>query len=304
MELEVVVQLSNSLADLAASGAASVVRVDGRRRGPSSGVIWSADGILVAAHHALERDEDLQVGLPAGETVAASVIGRDPMTDVAVLRVSATGLSTPEWADEATVRPGQLVLAISGSGRSPRVALASVARAGGEFRTAAGGRLDRYVELTADLRPGLSGALVLGANGRALGIATTGVVRSAAIALPPSTLQRVVGALLTDGEVRRGYLGLATIPVPLPPEVRAATGEHVALLVSRVEPDSPAARAGILLGDALLSFGNETLQDTAELLTLLAGDRVGDTVAMKLLRAGEVRDIEVTIGARPTRVRR
>ena len=118
------------------------------------------------------------------------------------------------------------------------------------------------------------------------------------MAIPPATLRRVVRGLLAHGEVRRGYLGLATIPVPLAPELRAATGEHVALLVSRVEPDSPAARAGILLGDALLSFGGETLQDPSELLTLLAEDRIGDAVPMKLLRAGEVREVQVTVGAR------
>jgi S1-C subfamily serine protease len=119
------------------------------------------------------------------------------------------------------------------------------------------------------------------------------------MAIPHATLSSVVEALLAHGEVRRGYLGLATGPVPLPPQLRAATGEHVALLVSRVDPGGPAASAGILLGDALLSFGNETLQDASELLTLLAEDRIGDTVPMKLLRAGGVLDVQVTIGARP-----
>jgi S1-C subfamily serine protease len=298
MELDLLAQLSNRIADLAAGGAASVVRVDGRRRGSSSGVVWSADGVLLTAHHTLERDEDLEIGLSFGETAGAEVIGRDPTTDLALLRTPVTGLTVPEWGDEAAIKPGQLVLGISRPGRSPRVALGSIARAGGEFRGPAGGRIDRYVETTLDLHPGVSGALVLGADGRAVGVALAGITRGVAMAIPPSTLRRVVRALLAHGEVRRGYLGLATIPVPLPADLRAATGEHVALLVSRVEAESPAARAGILLGDALLSFGGKTLQDTSELLTLLAEDRIGDTVPMKLLRAGEVRDVQVTVGVR------
>jgi S1-C subfamily serine protease len=292
--------LSSQLGARTAQGAAHVVRVDGRRRGPASGVIWSADGVIVTAHHTLERDEDVAVGLPSGEVVPAEVLGRDPSTDLAALRVRATGLTPAPWADGSPAA-GELVLGVSRPGRSPRAALGLVSRAAGEWRGRGGGRIDRYLETTLDLHPGLSGALVLGADGRGLGLCTTGLLRGTAMAIPPVTLQRVVEALVTNGEVRRGYLGLATHPVPLPPEVRARTGEELALLVARVEPESPAARAGILLGDALLSFGGETLQDPGELLSLLADDRIGQTVSMKLLRGGEVKDVNVTIGVRARR---
>ena len=174
-------------------------------------------------------------------------------------------------------------------------------RAAGEYRSQGGCRIDQYVETILPREPGVSGSLVVAADGRALGVATTGLVRHAVMVLPPATLRRVVKALLAHGEIPRGYLGLATTPVPLPPALRALTGEHVALLVSRVDPESPAERAGILLGDALLSFGGDTLPDPSELLTLLAEDRIGDTVPMKLLRAGEVKDVQVTIGARGRR---
>ncbi|HET6437799.1 MAG TPA: S1C family serine protease [Anaeromyxobacter sp.] len=300
MSLDLFAQLSAQVAALSAAGAAHVVRVDGRGRFPASGVVWSADGVLVTAHHALSRDEGLEVGLPSGETVAAEVLGRDPTTDLALLRVKAAGLSPAVLGDEPGPT-GSLLLGVSRPGRSPRVSLGLLARTAGEFRARRGGRVDRYLETTLDLHPGFSGSLVLGADGRAIGLASAGLVRGAAMAIPPSTLRRVVKALLTHGEVRRGYLGLVTHPVPLPPEVRARTGEELALLVSRVEPDSPAERAGITLGDALLSFGGESLQDPGELLGLLAEDRIGDTVAMKLLRAGEVKEVAVTIGARERR---
>ncbi len=301
MSFDVLTQLSAQLTALTAEAGAHVVRVDGRRRLPASGVVWSADGVVVTTHHTLERDEEVSVGLPSGETVPAEVLGRDPSTDLAALRVSATGLSPAAWAEEGAVSAGALVIGVSRPGRSARAGLGLVARAAGEYRARRGGRIDRYLETTLELHPGFSGSLVLAADGQAIGLATAGLLRGTAMAVPPSTLRRVVKSLLAHGEVRRGYLGLATHPVPLPPEVRARTGEELALLVAHVEPDSPAARAGIALGDALLSFGGESLQDPGELLALLAEDRIGDTVAMKLLRAGEVREVQVTIGAREKR---
>ncbi|HVI93937.1 MAG TPA: trypsin-like peptidase domain-containing protein [Anaeromyxobacter sp.] len=298
MQPDLLQQLSAQLATLSADAAQHVVRVDGRRHASSSGVVWSADGVVVTAHHTLERDEDVSVALPSGDSAPAEVLGRDPTTDVALLRVATPGLSPATWADEAGVAVGQLVVGVSRPGRTARVALGVVARAAGEFRAHRGGKVDRYVETSLLLHPGVSGSLVAGADGVAIGVATAGLVRGAAMVLPPTTLRRVVKSILAHGEVRRGYLGLATLPVPLPAPVREATGEHVGLLVTRIDPDSPAARAGIQLGDALLSFGDETLQDPGELLTLLAEDRIGDTVKMKLLRAGEARDVQVTIGSR------
>jgi S1-C subfamily serine protease len=298
MAQDLLATLSSRVAALGAEGAAHVVRVEGRRRSPSSGVAWSADGVVVAPHHALPRDEEVTVGLPSGETAAAEIAGRDPATDVAVLRVRAAALAPAPFADEPPLAAGELVIGVSRPGRSPRVALGVLARAAGEFRAAGGGRIERFLETTLDLHPGLSGGLVLRADGAAVGMASSGLVRGTAMVLPAATLRRVVKALLAHGEIRRGYLGLATWPVPLPPALRAATGEEVALLVSRVEPESPAARAGILLGDALLSVGGETMQDARELLALLGEERIGDTVAVRLLRAGEVRDVSITIGAR------
>jgi serine protease DegQ len=289
--------LSDQLTALVRAAQEHVVRVEGRRRGAASGVAWSGDGIVVTAHHVLDRDEEIEIGLPSGETAVADVVGRDPTTDLAALRVRGGRLAPAAWAD-APLAPGALVLGVSRPGKSPRAALGVVARAAGEYRGGRGGRIDRFLETTLELHAGMSGGLALSASGAPVGILSAGLVRGAAMIVPPETLRRVVKSLLSHGEVRRGYLGIATAPVSLPPSMRAATGEHVALLVSRVEEDSPAERAGILLGDALLSFGGDTLQDPSELFALLAEDRIGDAVAMKVLRAGEVRDVTVTIGAR------
>src|SRR5512147_478854 len=177
--------LSNQLAALTAQGAAHVVRVDGGRRFPASGVVWSADGVLVTAHHVLAQDEGVEVGLPSGETVAAEVLGRDPSTDLAALRVRAAGLSPAAWSDEVAA-PGGLCLGISRPGRSPRASLGLVARAAGEWRSRGGGKIDRYLETTLELHAGFSGALVVGPAGQAIGLATAGLLRGTAMAVPPS----------------------------------------------------------------------------------------------------------------------
>ncbi|WP_242372891.1 MULTISPECIES: S1C family serine protease [Anaeromyxobacter] len=297
MEAHTLSALSDELTALVRLAQEHVVRVEGRRGRAASGVAWSADGIVVTAHHVLDRDEEIDVGLPSGETAVAEVVGRDPTTDLAALRLRGGGIAPAPWTD-APLAAGSLVLGVTRPGKSPRVGLGLVARAAGEYRGGRGGRIDRFLETTLALHPGVSGGLAVSAGGAPLGLLSAGLVRGSAMIVPPATLRRVVKSLLAHGEVRRGYLGLATMPVPLPAPLRAATGEHVALLVTRVEPESPAERAGILLGDALLSFGGDTLQDPSELLGLLAEDRIGDAVPMKLLRAGEVRDVTVTVGAR------
>ncbi len=301
---DVLSTLSRRTAALVSERAAHVVRVEGRRRGPASGVVWSADGLVVAAHHAVERDDELEVGLPSGDTSTAEVVGRDPSTDLALLRVKATGLSPAPWGDADALAAGELVVSVARPGRSPRASLAVLARAAGEYRAASGGRIDRFLETTIEPHAGLSGALVASAAGTPIGLATSGLVRGAAMIVPPSTLRRVVRALAAHGGVRRGYLGVATFPVRLPPAIAAAEKRSGALLVSYVEPDGPAARAGLLQGDALLALGGALIAEPGDLLPLLEEERIGQPLAVRLLRAGEVRELSVTVGARGERAGR
>ncbi|HEX9241931.1 MAG TPA: S1C family serine protease [Anaeromyxobacter sp.] len=294
--------LSRRTAALVAEHAPHVVRVEGRRRGPASGVVWSADGLVVTAHHVLERDEEVEIGLASGERATAEVLGRDPTTDLALLRASATGLPVPVWTDEAPA-PGELVLSLSRPGKSVRAALGMVARTAGEWRTGAGGKIDRYLETSLDLAPGLSGSLAIGAGGAALGVACAGLVRGTVMVVPPATLRRVVGALAAHGAVRRGYLGIATFPVRLG-ALAARAGQPHALLVSAVEPESPAERGGLLVGDALLALGGEPVTEPGDLLPVLEEDRIGQPVAARIVRGGEVRELTVTVGARGERAGR
>jgi len=294
------IEISEWLATLAEQGGRSVVRVDGRRA-PSSGVVWSADGVVITADHNLEWDEDLAVGLPDGRTVAARLLGRDPTTDLAALRVDEPGLVAPAWADADALEVGHLLVGLTRPGRTVRAGLGLLSRAAEGFRTSAGGRVDRYLETDLPLHPGFSGGLVLDLAGRPLGMASAGLVRDAAMLVPAATLRRVAAALVAHGGVRRGFLGVATFPVRLPASLEKRVGQAGALVLTAVEDNGPASRAGLLLGDVLLSLEGKPLGHVGDLLPLLEEERIGATVPARLLRAGEVRELPVTIGARERR---
>jgi S1-C subfamily serine protease len=296
MELE---NLSKELQSLVASAGSHVVRLDGRRGSSTSGVVWSADGVIVAALHAVEDEEPIAVGLPGGETGTAERVGQDPATDLAVLRVKGRGLDPVRWADPAAVEPGQLVVGLSRPGRSIRAELGIVARAAGEWRAPSGGRLDRYLEASLPLRPGLSGSLLVGAGGGGVGLLNAGLLRGTALAIPAPTLERVVKAILVHGHLRRGYLGVATFPVQLPPAAAKAAGQEGALLVSAVEPESPAEQGGLRLGDVLLALAGQPLRGPHDLAPALEPERIGQAAPVRLLRAGEPKELTITIGARP-----
>jgi S1-C subfamily serine protease len=296
--------MSASAADLSAASAAavetagkSVLRVEGRRRGPSSGIVWSADGVIVAAHHNVEWDEDIAVGLPDGSPARANVVGRDATTDVVVLRATASGLATPDWAAE-TPRVGHLVLTLTRPGRTVRASLGVVHALGDEWRTPAGGRVDRYLQTDIGLQTGFSGSLLVDLAGRGIGMNNAGLVRGTSLALPPATLRRVVETLVAHGHVRRGFLGIGTIPVRLPAALEKSVGQRAGLLVTSVAEDSGAGRGGLLLGDVIVAVEGKGVASPGDLLPFLEEDRIGQSLSVRIVRAGEPRDVAVTVGVR------
>jgi S1-C subfamily serine protease len=292
-------QFSDALASAVEEAGASVVRIEGRHRGPSSsGIVWSADGAIVTADHKIEREEGIEVGLPDGRKVPARLVGRDPGTDLAVLRAEATDLKPATWAGAEGLKVGHLALALSRPGQNVRAALGVVSALGPEWRTRMGGKIDRYVETDVTHQRGFTGGLLIDVSGRGLGLNDAGLRRGQGIAIPAATLERVVAELLAHGGVRRGYLGVGAHPVRLPAAIAEQANHPVGLIVVAVQPGGPAEQAGVLLGDVLLSLDGHPLGDMGELQSLLGEERAGKEVPLRLLRAGEVKEIRVTLGSK------
>ena len=300
MAKSALVELQAELAGVVDGVGPSVVRVMARR-GPASGVVWSADGLVVTADHAVAWEEGLEVGLSDGSSVAARLVGRDPTTDLALLKVEASGLPVLPWADAAAARVGHLALALTRPGRSVRASLGIVSVRGDAWRTPAGGRLDAFVQTDVSRHPGFSGGLLVLASGEPLGVNTTGLLRGASLTVPAPTVRRVADSLLAHGQVRRGYLGVGTYAVRLPERLARELQQPTALLIVSVEDDGPASRAGLHLGDALVAFDGQPVRQPADLLPLLEESRVGTSVVARVLRAGETKDVPVTIELRSPR---
>jgi S1-C subfamily serine protease len=295
--------LSDDLAAAVEVASRSVVAIHARRRIPSSGVIWRP-GIVVTAHHTVQREDGITVTLPDGTTVGASLAGRDPSTDLAVLRLEAEGGSAAQRpGSDEEIRVGQLVLALGMPGAAVTAAMGVVSATGGEWRTWHGGRIDRFVRLDVAVYDGFSGGPLVDARGRVLGINSSGLTRAAAMTIPAGTVERVAAQLLETGHVRRGFIGVGVQPVRLPAgTVRAhGLGRDVGLMVISVDEGAPAHAAGISLGDVIVAFDGKAVSDPAELLGALSGERVGGSATLRILRGGTPQDVRVTVGERSAR---
>jgi len=290
--------LSETLAGAVASAGGSVVRVEARRRMPASGIVWSAGGHILTAHHVIESDEGMMVGLPDGNEVSATLVGRDPATDLAMLKADATGLAAPIWADPEALRVGHIALALGRPGRTVRATLGIVSAKGGAWRTPSGGQVEAYLQTDAAMYPGFSGGPLVDASGGVIGMNTTAMAPGNTVVMPIPAVRRVVEALLSHGKVRRGYLGISTQPVRLPDAYAREVGQETGLLVAAVEAGSPADRGGLLLGDTVVSMGGERVRHLDDLQAHLGGERIGSPVAVRVLRGGRLQDVTVTVGER------
>ncbi len=295
---DVLQNLSEEMAALTEQIGASVVRVEARRRLPASGVVWEK-GVIVTSNHVVERDEDIHIGLPNGSMVSATLIGRDPSSDVAVLRAEAD-LPVPSWAEPETIRVGHLVLALGRPSERIMATLGVVSAIEKGDKLPAGMQIDHFLQTDVVMYPGFSGGALLSAGGRVLGI-NTSAMRGISLTIPTSTLRRVVETLLAHGKIQRGYLGVGAQAAKLSPAVAQKAGQDHGLLVVSVEPESPAEQGGLLMGDVLLTFENVPLHSPEDLIRALRGNYVGKAAAFKIVRGGEVHTLSVTIGERPAR---
>jgi S1-C subfamily serine protease len=293
--------LSTELADVVGKAGKSVVAVDARPRFGSSGVFWRP-GIVVTAEHTVRREEEIELTLPDGGKASATVVGSDPGTDIAVLKVDGHAGEVAALAEGDPVA-GNLALGI---GRSPdsgvNATLGIISAVSGSWRTWRGGRLDHYIRLDLTMFPASSGGLVVNTKGEAIGIATSALSRIAGLAIPASTVNRVVDEILSRGHVARGYLGVGLQPVELPDHRTDRQSDHrKGLIVLSLEAEGPAAKAGVLIGDVLVSLGGTDVSDTDDIQGVLERHAVGQTIQAGVVRGGAALHIEVAIGERPRR---
>lgn len=290
--------LSADLANAVEAAGKSLVRIEARRRQTATGIVWSADGLIVTAHHVVERDENIRAGLPDGTVVAAQLVGRDPTTDIAVLRVQAEGLAAATWAELDTVQVGQLVLAVGRPDAAPQASLGVVNVLDDAWRTMAGGTVDAYVQTDVTMYPGFSGGALVGANGAFIGMNSSLLARGASVTLPAATLRRVADSLRVNGRVKRGFLGVNAQGVRLPASLAEALGQETGLLLAAIEQGGPAEVAGMMVGDILVALDEQPVRHMDDLMALLSSDRVGKIVPVRVVRGGQVTDSSVTVGER------
>lgn len=295
---DVLQSLSDDLAAAVESAGQSIVRVEGRRRMSASGVVWSADGLIVTAHHVVERDEGVRIGLPSGEKVAATLVGRDPTTDIAVLRAETSGLTPANWLEIGSVKVGHLVLALGRPEADVQATLGVISALDQEWRTHAGGRIDTYVQTDVVMYPGFSGGPLVSAGGAMIGMNSSALARGVSVTLPAATISRIAETLAKHGRVKRGFLGVSAQPVRLPQNIAESSGQETGLMLAAVEPDSPAANGGLVLGDVIVAMGGQPVRHMDDLLAALSGDRVGTSVAVRVVRGGQAQELQVTIGER------
>jgi S1-C subfamily serine protease len=302
MALATLQDWSDQLATVVEQVAHSVVRVDARNRVAGTGILWSSDGVIVTADHVVEREEGIHVQLD-GTTHDAELVGRDPTTDLAVLRVNAKNAIAAQIADSRTLKQGNFVFAVGRPWGEEAIVSSGVVSAVGHFGMSSGwGEQFREGLIHADvtLYPGFSGGPLADASGRVVGVNTSAIGRGMSLAVPTETVSRVASELLKEGRIRRGYLGIGVQKIPLADSLKTKLSlvQDTGLVVLTVEPKSAAETGGFLPGDILVGADGAILARVRELHRWLSMERAGKQVKAKVIRGGEIKELGVTIGER------
>lgn len=294
---------SDQLANAVERASRSIVTIAARPRQSASGVLWQAGSevVIVTADHVVEREDDIAVILPDGRQARATLVGRDPSTDLAVLRLSGDlGEGAAPITVSDALRVGHLALAIGRPTEGgPRVSFGVVSSIEGPRRSWQGAQIEGIIFADVTLYPGFSGGPLVDLEGRFVGLNSSRLTRQSA-ALPVATTRRVVNTLLTHGRVRRGYLGVATQQVPLSASLAQAAGvtQEAALLVVTVEGDSPAEKGGLLMGDIIIAVSGQAATSVDALRAALGATAPGQPLAVRALRGGQPLETSLIVGER------
>lgn len=299
MAKNIFVELSDAMSDAAERAGKSTLLVDARKRMPASGVAISADAVLTA-DHVVERDEDIKVILADGTELTAKLAGRDPGSDLAVLKL-AKASATPAEVSKTPARVGQFVLAIGRpSSKGIESSFGIVNAIGGPVRTGRGSMLERFIKTDVVSYPGFSGGPLVNADGTIFGINTSGFGSGSAITIPADLAWKIAETLEKHGKIKRGYLGIRSQTVDIPADAQKSLKreQSTGLLLVGVESESAAAKGGLIVGDILVGVAGEAVAHHDELYTRLSGDVVGKSTAIDVVRGGKLETVKVTVGER------
>ncbi|MGH9353402.1 MAG: S1C family serine protease [Terriglobia bacterium] len=322
-DANVLQEFSNATASAVEQASQAVVALNSRRHMLAAGVHWR-EGLIVTANHTVRREGEIQALLPDGRTASATLVGRDPSTDLALLRAPSAGLGLPAMGDPAALKVGHVVLAVGRVETGPRASLGVIGVLGAAWKTWQGGQIDQLIRLGFELHPTLSGGMLADTAGRCLGINTTGLSHSLGVSIsgylyggmgfpgitglphslgvtiPAATVNRVVDLLLKKGRIPRGYLGVGLSPVEIPAALqsRLALPETRGLIVQHVEAGGSAEEAGILMGDILVRLNSEPVAGIRELRSLLSAEVVGTSAKAVVIRAGALAELDIMVAER------
>ncbi len=290
---------SNELAAAVERGGAGTVLVDARNRYPASGIAYAAD-LVLTADHVITRDDNFRIATADNKSFDVTIAGRDPNSDLALLRLSEKAL-TPAKVSEAAAKVGQLVLALGRpSNEGMQASWGIITAIGGPTRMGRGGLLEEYIQTETTSYPGFSGGPLVNTEGEVLGLNTSGLTRGMALTIPVKFAWRIAEALAKHGTVKRGYLGVRTQSVDISESGRQALKreqEH-GLLVMWLEEKGPAEKSGLLVGDIIVAISRQAVGDPDDLFAALNSDIVGKSIAVAILRGGKPETIQVTVGER------
>ena len=289
---------SDALVEVVELGAASTVLVSARRHLPASGIVYQPD-LVLTADHVIERDEDILVVAADNAQIKAKVVGRDPGSDLALLKLE-SNLPSVARAAESEGRVGQLTLALARpSLEGIQTSLGVISAIGGPVRNRRGGLLERYLQAEVNPMPGFSGGPLVNAEGAVLGLNTSGLAAGFLLTVPVSIAWRVADILGKHGRIKRGYLGIRSQPVKLSmTENELGRKQEAGLLLVGLEEDGPAIEAGLLVGDIMVAINEHPVTDPDDLWMQLSGDVVGSSIPLEVLRGGLKKIIMVMIAER------
>jgi S1-C subfamily serine protease len=293
--------LSNELAGAVERAAAGVVAVHARPRINSSGIVWRQNLILTSSE-GVRFEEGIKIVFADGRRAEARLRGTDPSTDLALLETDTGSIPPIEFASDDHLKTGQLVLAVGRTAATgPIASFGIISGVSGEWKSWRSGKLDPFVRLDLSVYPTSSGGAAVDSSGGLIGLVSTGLSRTSVLAVTRRTVDRVAQKLLDHGYVGRGFLGVALQPVALPRDLKEKLklDQDTAIMLLGIEPNGPAASAGLLMGDILLQAGSSVISDAETLATLLDHATIGESLNFRVLRAGTVQEVKVRVGERP-----